>query len=433
MLKNITLPTVPLEISDEKVRENLETLLAAFKSSYPQGVMALLRSFPGEEVWRLFVDGAHQRLGQTWKDYESREDGYLVAMSSAFVYLIDYVKAGKSFDLHLIKTMHHLALAGVKQTHYPFWDRFMPYDKYEFDNTLDSGVYLWREVNTNERGLSETFHRIQRGNPLINIFYIDKEESIFESGDFFGKIRDFAKKIYKENVWGRLCVYLTEGLFAINFETLGKDVDCNMLAQEKFRQVVSSNPLATFRASGFKKCADSFFSHLIDSFNAQMQDTNLPYKKLGLIIEFVAECEQSHPYIDGNGRTFCTLLLNYLLIANNFPPTIMDDPNRFDGFDVKTLMHDVIEGMANALKVSKGERVYYPDDVLSTYINTEAFEQSCDILAKHFVFPLTLSTERESISTATAANGNKYDLFPFWKNPVSVRDAAESLIEFKFC
>jgi hypothetical protein len=68
-------------------RAKLKIIVDNLNTSYPGGsAKECIKSFPVQEVWRLFVDGVDQRWNfQTWVDYEKREPGYLAAMSSALV------------------------------------------------------------------------------------------------------------------------------------------------------------------------------------------------------------------------------------------------------------------------------------------------------------------------------------------------------------
>ncbi len=71
--------------------------------------------------------------------------------------------------------------------------------------------------------------------------------------------------------------------------------------------------------------------------------------KIKCIVSFIRDCEQLHPYSDGNTRVFATLLLNHLLMQNHFPPTILDYPHNFKAHSTLELIHDVKKGIARTL------------------------------------------------------------------------------------
>lgn len=82
--------------------------------------------------------------------------------------------------------------------------------------------------------------------------------------------------------------------------------------------------------------------------------------KLKVMIQTVQTLEQLHPFLDGNLRTFGILLLNRMLIENDMTPTILEDPNRFDGFSVDELIQEVRNGQQAFEAVKRGEDVSYP-------------------------------------------------------------------------
>lgn len=70
-------------------------------------------------------------------------------------------------------------------------------------------------------------------------------------------------------------------------------------------------------------------------------------KCLAIIAACCQQLEWLHPFADGNCRTFGMILLNRLLIENNFYPCIMDDPNQLDCFSINELVEAIKQGMRN--------------------------------------------------------------------------------------
>lgn len=75
--------------------------------------------------------------------------------------------------------------------------------------------------------------------------------------------------------------------------------------------------------------------------------------KLMNIIEFIQTIEHLHPFLDGNGRTFCTIILNKVLLENGFRPVILENPNRFDGFAPDELIQEIEKGFDNFANIKK--------------------------------------------------------------------------------
>lgn len=82
---------------------------------------------------------------------------------------------------------------------------------------------------------------------------------------------------------------------------------------------------------------------LIEDYNQSMQSDE-PIDKLRAIVQFVQAIEWIHPYRDGNLRTLI-LLLNRELVRHGFTPTLLEDPNRFDGFTHDEMLFEVLRGM----------------------------------------------------------------------------------------
>jgi hypothetical protein len=120
--------------------------------------------------------------------------------------------------------------------------------------------------------------------------------------------------------------------------------------------------------------------------------------KLNAIVEFVRNSEQIHPFHDGNCRTMY-LLLQKLLIENNFSPTLLEDPNVLDMYDVSALVKLVKKGFA------KVEQLLY---LSRTAQDRSADEYFHDTLNNHEFLRLYPDyLEAESFSVAYQADYQK--------------------------
>lgn len=89
----------------------------------------------------------------------------------------------------------------------------------------------------------------------------------------------------------------------------------------------------------------------VKNYSDEIVKCETPIAKLKCIVQFIKDCEQLHPFYDGNGRTFCMLLFYYLMLQNGFPPPLLADPNRFDCYSTEELVKEIIDGMNNTLAV----------------------------------------------------------------------------------
>jgi len=85
---------------------------------------------------------------------------------------------------------------------------------------------------------------------------------------------------------------------------------------------------------------------LLDEYKDKVK-TDDPLNQLKAIVGFIQSLDFLHPFIDGNTRTFETLLLNRELIRHGFSPTILYDPNAFTRSSKREALFYVLHGMDN--------------------------------------------------------------------------------------
>ncbi|MCV9878818.1 Fic family protein [Brenneria izbisi] len=84
----------------------------------------------------------------------------------------------------------------------------------------------------------------------------------------------------------------------------------------------------------------SQFNHYRQEIAAAKNDDD----KLSSIARLCCNLEQAHCFTDGNARTLGFLLVNQLLLENALSPTVITDPNRFDGFSNQELVDEIKKG-----------------------------------------------------------------------------------------
>jgi hypothetical protein len=349
----------------------LDSILKEISVSYPKGIPQLLEAIPLKEYWRFFLDGKHQKDGQTWVNYNNREAGFLTAMSAGFVKVHEQLNSKTELTLEFIKTLHFLAVSGVRGTNY---EHLQALDRREFDNSLGLGVRISDIKYYCLQGLQEIVTRIAKGNPVLQIRY--------------GFFSDQILNVKNIKTFSDL-PQLSAGIFNSGGCFTGSSVG------EKNNIILH------------RETAERHFQKMIKDYLISIKVITQPIDKIKRIVEFVTECEQSHPYLDGNCRTFCVLMLNYLLMQNNFPPVIMDDPNKFDMCDVNTLVETVISGMQATLSLLKHKELYgeKTDEILKGHndASRKIFNESYEVLKKHFQ-PSILPVVTPAVPVMTRAN-----------------------------
>lgn len=95
---------------------------------------------------------------------------------------------------------------------------------------------------------------------------------------------------------------------------------------------------------------------LIAEYNAEIAEAgNNKEEKLLAIVRFIRKISITHPFADCNQRLFVFLILNKLLLENNFLPTIVEQPLMFDGYlSASELVIEVKKGFDNFLQAVHG-------------------------------------------------------------------------------
>lgn len=113
-------------------------------------------------------------------------------------------------------------------------------------------------------------------------------------------------------------------------------------------------------------------NELIQWLNDEIKKNNLHPIELAALLHYKFVC--IHPFDDGNGR-ISRLLMNYVLLKNNFPPVIIKSKdkknyllalNKADAGDeqafVKYIAEQLIWSLETSIKAAKGESIVEPDD-----------------------------------------------------------------------
>lgn len=114
---------------------------------------------------------------------------------------------------------------------------------------------------------------------------------------------------------------------------------------------ISSNYVNATQEIIAQKINDIFATFYTEIENAADKEA-----KLLAIVAACRKLEIGHFFSDGNQRTIVFVILNKLLLENNFLPVILEDPLVFDGYHSKReLLKDISQGMANFLSTMQNE------------------------------------------------------------------------------
>lgn len=359
--------------------EELNEILLDYQTQLGSNPQQLRHAIPTDEMWRFFVDGCDQ--SRCWLPVEARENGYFKAMFTAFNEIFSHTaELNQAFILKL----HQLCMTDVKNTNYvnPFGENSPP-GEYRSANLHGHGCFF-ESKDVTLAGLQERFARPSHRYDGLMVEYNDfgtRCKVIFISQKTIAALRkykdqltdthqvnnqtfvkiikqfadtDFIKYIDNEQHADDELTRLTCKLFyrlsqttqsedmaeCLQFAITSREYADNQFSFMSFSLQSEKIPTAEIAAE---------MQHLINKYQRSIRKAKLPLEKLGVIVQFIQSCERLHPFYDGNGRTFCTLLINFLLIKNGFPLVIMDNPNHFDTYSCPELVREVIKGMRTVL------------------------------------------------------------------------------------
>lgn len=132
---------------------------------------------------------------------------------------------------------------------------------------------------------------------------------------------------------------------------------------------------------------------IINTYNDELAAAATDDEKYTAIARCCRDLEISHVYADGNARTIGFCLVNKLLVENQLPPVILENPNRFDGYSVAQLVDEMKEGAVNLACHCQGPVIANPQ-------HTQG--QSCQMLLE----AAERVGRKDELLTAAGRNGN---------------------------
>lgn len=336
---------------------------------------ALVKGAWGRETdkrWYLTEEEAKQTVGEIinkdrgWVPYDKREKNYLLSMYTAFQEILAFQATKEPTDLSIdfIKSLHNKAMDKTEDTEF---DKGSINKKGEIRATFSNFGLTGDTCSV--QGLKDFLKKIeiQSENKEIQELSIllKKSEKASPDSKEFSELKD---KIMLREKGPFLTIILDSN-------ELDKKIILNALNYKEIKQEIEKQQKDFFALilSGDKKLGSDFlipqgeetqkevtqaFEKLILNYNHAIKKTENVLEKLDVIIQFIQDSEQLHPFLDGNCRTLCMLLLNHLLLQHGFPPVILDDPNQFDCLSLQELRQKVICGMENTIELIKKGFIY---------------------------------------------------------------------------
>ena len=321
---------------------------------------------PDDITWKFFVDGKYHMFGDPYIfDKDREEDDYLFKgeknwlsnTSKGFKYLYENVDC---FNSGLF--LNNFEKGKYYNNFYLNLHRLVCPEKPDYDNRTSVGIV---EVNGNFIGILEFFIQSCKINNLtygwsnyLKFFEREqpskmhiKELELYLNGKInlvsmrmpgISTIKKINGKTVSENLVGDM----------IN-STLNKISNLSINAEYKLGYDFQEykNAYNCLQEKIQKVFPEAKLDERILEYNIDYLKKIECSKDEAIIAEIVSLCQsldRGHFFRDGNTRT-AYLFLNFLLVNYGFLPTILDDPNKLEFYDIKSLVREVIEGQQKVL------------------------------------------------------------------------------------
>lgn len=276
----------------------------------------LFKTYPIEQWWRLFIDGVNQ---------------YSLINREPSPTEISMRQMDTNYTQKIIPACARYDFGGLEGGE----SGYMTSSLYTFFSLMDNvneplSVKLIKKIHSDvTKNLLRT-----PGNSLA---------SIFKPGEFRDETRDIGFFLHMESKYSDRVTVTKEGMS----ELLQQQSILGIQYEEKYKNtknVVRTEPCPAIEVE--KKLLK-----IIEEYEHQIAPELNQEIKIKHIANMVQKLERLHPFCDGNCRTFCMQILNKELLRNKMYPTIMYDPNCFDGFSLDQMVDEIKEGQSRFIKI----------------------------------------------------------------------------------
>ncbi len=280
---------------------------------------AAFSNFPASDTWRLLMD--MDRQGPNGDYVFEDESGYMAGAMNGFRKMLQTVQAPLTADL--LEDLHDTCVDQVWGQTSSVYFRLINGRGTNHPIALKKG---YRDGNNNKFSLSTDWNATPEG---------------------LKELMDLARggsNITLENDSGDTVVGARMSLQAAK---RNPDTSVVALASKEITELY----LATERKSRIQ--CQQLAKDIIGRYQDEIKNARNAGEKREAIARCCRDLEVSHLFSDGNARTIGFLLVNKLLLQNGLGPTLMRNPNLFDGYSVKELAAEIEAGQLrlNSMRV----------------------------------------------------------------------------------
>jgi hypothetical protein len=281
-------------------------MLTKYNSS--QDVIERLKKLPAYEYYRLIVDGRFLEKEDGWLGYAKREDNSLRHALIALRVALSFIH--QSPNSLIICEIHSKATYKTGQLNPTTSPGKFRYSEISYslikNNELSAG-------NLSKKGLNELHGKITLNSENNACIAIIEERIQANNIDSFN-----------------------EQLLALN--------NIKIENLDTFWNEILDKDLLLYYRAPKPTLIRTLLEKYLDEYNRNINLLKDNDEILSEIAKLIQNIEQLHPFADGNCRT-CYILLQYLLIKNGFMPTMLYNPNQFDGYSIEELVSEIKTGI----------------------------------------------------------------------------------------
>jgi Fic/DOC family len=287
------------------------------------------------DAWRMLIDSGTTDQSKSAFSFEN-EPGYMAAMHSGLNHMLKADLQGQNIDADLLNSLHSAALHGVMTEN--TWTG-LAYGRENTEETA-SAIALSKSKPDSDQFILKTSgfrdaHPIHFGLSENNGGNLTREgfNQIIEAS----KKPDSTYKIVQDHGGNPIFLRLMPGISDASEYKSEK----NYRIMPKLKGINDAGEdIDPMSAAQMKTKIDGIFAE----HNSLISAATNADDKIKAIASCCAELERTHAFVDGNARTVGFLAVNKLLLESGLPPTMIENPNRFDGFSVDQLAQEIKKG-----------------------------------------------------------------------------------------
>ncbi|WP_392537012.1 hypothetical protein [Legionella sp. 227] len=299
----------------------------------------------GESIVTLF----NKHRG--WLGFEDNEPGYLLNVTNGLCFAIAHMLSGQPFTLTFVKELHKICTKDVQ--------KMLDQTPGEFRSR---GASWQMELNTDSlEGLIETIDYLKSveakmGTAGLDISIQTKDGVAFISSFCTEDTHSLADKIWSN---------LKEG--AVIYYTAREE---NKTDGNSFLDEV---------------CSDH-----IQQLEEALENAITKQEKLTAVFTYLKHDVLHHPFQDGVGRTYSMVLLQYLLMRDNFLPVLLLNSNVIPGYSVKELVDEYSRAEKEMERILDFPQYISSEEMATPNVDTEMLLSSASAEEKeNFIKALT--------------------------------------------